>query len=237
MPKQQNSKAKSGRTAPVLENHRVRVAREKRGRMLAHLFESVLAVCPGSDPSAPAVIDDVVKHAKVSRGTFYKYFSSLEEAIELLGEKFADELARDYALLYEELTDPRLRAATGFSIYLSRAVIEPRWGSFVAHLSQRHPGDALRREVSRDLASGIEKGVFSIRAVDVAVDLVIGAKIQAIRHLIENQSSRRYIETMAGLILRSLGVPPDSADEIAIEASNRLHREARDRITWWRPFK
>ena len=74
------------------EDHRVRVGRQKRERMRAHLLKSVFSVCSRETLRDPASIDDVVKDASVSRGTFYKYFDSLDEAISELGLQMADEM-------------------------------------------------------------------------------------------------------------------------------------------------
>ena len=74
------------------EDHRLRSARRKRERMRAHLLDAVLVTYPGDEPGTPAVIDDVIRHANVSRGTFYKYFRSLGEAVEELAAQLADEL-------------------------------------------------------------------------------------------------------------------------------------------------
>jgi AcrR family transcriptional regulator len=93
------------------EDHRVRVAGEKRERMRDHLLGAVLAVYPGKPGQGPAVIDDVIRVAKVSRGTFYKYYPSLEEAVAELGAKLAAEWwrpsARSTILSRIRYNDPR----------------------------------------------------------------------------------------------------------------------------------
>ena len=41
------------------------------------------------------MIDDVVRAAGVSRGAFYWYFDTLDEAIETLGRRMADEISNE----------------------------------------------------------------------------------------------------------------------------------------------
>jgi AcrR family transcriptional regulator len=94
------------------EDHRVRVAREKRERMRDHLLGAVLAVYPGKPGQGPAVTDDVIRVAKVSRGTFYKYYPSLEEAVAELGAKLAAEMVAAIGALYDSLEDPSDRLPT-----------------------------------------------------------------------------------------------------------------------------
>jgi Bacterial regulatory proteins, tetR family len=103
------------------ENHRVRVGRERRGRMRAHLLQSVMTVCAGQRLTGATVIEDVVRHANVSRGTFYKYFDSLDEAVTQLAFELAEQMTAGISSVYDTLDDPVMRTATGFQTYLTRA--------------------------------------------------------------------------------------------------------------------
>jgi AcrR family transcriptional regulator len=222
---------------PAREDHRVRVARVKRERTRAQLLDAVLMTYPGqSGRDGPAVIDDVIQVANVARGTFYKYFPSLEEAVSELGAKLAHEMVAAIASLYDSLEDPVQRSATGFQLYLSRALIEPKWGEFVAHLNHLRPDNRLVMQITADLTSGVKAGTYDLRSVDVGVRLIIGAMIEGIKGIIEGSGSRIYIELLTGMVLRGLGVPPKSADHAALSASRRLHTEGPAKLPWWRPF-
>jgi len=59
--------------------------------MRARLLGATMDVCAVANSQGPAVIDDVIRAAKVSRGTFYKHFDSLEQALAELGAQLADE--------------------------------------------------------------------------------------------------------------------------------------------------
>ncbi len=216
-------------------DHRIRVAKEKRERMRTHLLDAVLAVYPG-DSSGPAVIDDVIKFAGVSRGSFYKYFPSLEEAVDELGTRLAEEMAVAFAALYEELDDPTMRTATGFQLFLSRAKIEPRWGVFVSHANHLASDNQLLFYIKMDLKNGVKLGAYKFSSIDVAADLILGAMIEGMRRIMKGASSRLYIETLTGMLFRSLEVPAKKADKIVKAASLRLHHEAPARLAWWVPF-
>jgi AcrR family transcriptional regulator len=220
----------------VREDHRVRVARQKRERMRIQLLEAVLTVYPGSPGSGAAVIDDVIRSAKVSRGTFYKYFTSLEEAVGELGAKLAHEMVAAIASLYDTVEDPVQRSATGFQLYLSRALIEPRWALFIAHLNHLKPDNRLVFQITADLTSGVKAGAYDVGAIDVGVRLVIGAMIEGMKGIIDGFGSRSYIEMMTGMVLRGLGASPKVADKAVALTSKRLHREAPLKLPWWRPF-
>jgi AcrR family transcriptional regulator len=220
----------------TLGDHRVRAAHTKRVRTRAQILDAVLAAYPGSESEGPATVDAVLEKAKLSRATFYKYFTSLEQAVEELGSQLADELAVSYASIYREMEDPKERAATGFQLFLSRAAIEPNWGSFVSHAYNLNRDQGLLKQITQDLRAGIDSNDFVINDLDIAVDLVIGIKIEAIRQLKHKQQPRRYIEGITSMMLRSLCVSPDHADLATRRASDALHREAPTTLPWWSPF-
>ena len=216
------------------EDHRVRVGRERRARMQAHLLQSVLQVCSVESARDPASIDAVVGHAQVSRGTFYKYFDSLDDAIAELGLQLADEMTSGIAAVYDVLEDPVLRTATGFQMFLVRAVIEPEWGSFIAHIGLLRGDTLFTRKIEDDIRLGIETGDYAVPTVETARDLLMGAKIEAIRRLIDRGASSDYIHSMTSMVLRSFGVAPSKADKSVANAYSRLLAEAQGKILWWR---
>ncbi len=219
------------------ENHRVRVGREKRERMRAHLLQSVLNACSGETSRDPTVIDDVIREAKVSRGTFYKYFDSLDQAVSELGLQLALEMTAGIMSIYDVLEDPVLRTATGFQMFLLRSVIEPRWGAFIAHIGLLSGNNLLVSKIKSDITLGMNSGDYAVASVDVAADVLMGAKIEAIRRIIAGERRVAYIHAVAGMVLRSFGVSASKADKSVIRAYDRLGREAPSKVAWWRSIR
>jgi AcrR family transcriptional regulator len=215
------------------EDHRVRVARQRRERMRAHLLHSVLSVWSASGRGEIAVIDDVVRHAGVSRGTFYKYFDSLDEAVSELSQQLAEEMTSGVASVYDVLTEPLLRAATGFQLFLIRAALEPKWGAFITRIGLLSEKNLLSSKIHYDIESGAKSGDFVVESVDASVDLLVGAKVEAILRIISGQGSSAYIQIMTAMVLRSLGVPPAKADKAVRTTFKRLQVEAPGKLPWW----
>ena len=219
------------------EDHRIRVGREKRARMRSRLFESVMVVCSGGPTKSPAVIDDVVRHAKVARGTFYKYFDSLEQAIEQLALELADEMTADIGAVYEALEDPTLRTATGFQTFLLRAMMNNDWGRFFVHIGPLNEEDNLiTAAIKKDLRLGLEAGVYTVPSVDIATDLLMGAKIEAIRRIIAGKATLDYIHRMTEMVLVSFGMTRDDARRAVRTAYDRLLAFWPGQLDWWRPI-
>ena len=205
------------------EDHRIRVARERRERTRAHLLNAVLSVYPGNGEGAPAVIDDVIREANVSRGTFYKYFPSLEDAVAELGNKLADETAEAYATILAAFPDPLDRLANAIQLILFRAAAEPRWGLFAAHINHLRGGyNPALHGVTTNLSQGLASGAFNFESIDAAVDLTAGAIIEGIRRLISGSGSAKYIEEITAFVLRGLGAAPASAKRASMSARQRL---------------
>jgi AcrR family transcriptional regulator len=220
------------------EDHRVRVARQKRERMRSHLLQAILIVCAGQTISDPAVIDDVVREAKVARGTFYKYFKSLEEAVDELGATLADEMTIGIYPLYNVLDKPLQRVATGFLLFLCRAIIDPNWGGFVSHIGGKLTTESvLVKHISTDIRLGAEAGYFRVASVEAAADLVLGMTAEAARRISNGNHTVDYARIMTGIVLRGLGTPPAKADHAVAQAYTRLCREAPRCIPWWKPIE
>ena len=214
----------------------MRVARARRIKMRAHLLQSVFAVCSGEKDRNPAVIDDVVRHAKVSRGTFYTYFDSMEVAIAELGLELADEMTAGVAEVYNVLEDPVLRTATGFQMFLLRSALDLQWAAFIARIGLLSDNHLFTSMIKADIKLGVETGDYVVASVDIASDLLMGAKIQAIRRIIAGDRSTRHIKAMASMVLQSFGVSPSKADKSVQNAYARICVVAPSRVAWWRPL-
>jgi AcrR family transcriptional regulator len=215
------------------ENHRVRVAREKRERMHAHLLRSIMAVCSGDQSDRPKVIDDVVRHAEVSRGTFYKHFGSLEEAVAELGAELADEMTVGIAPVHDLVQDPRERVGMGSQLFMRRAMFDPHWGGFLAHIGLLDPGNAMVRNMTEDIRRGVAAGHFHVANVECGLDLLIGTKVEAIRRIVRGGLDVTYVEAMSAMILRGLGLVPAEAEGVASAMSKRLEAAAPSSLGWW----
>jgi len=233
------SRQKSALAGPVdpvpQEDHRVRVAREKRKRMRAHLMQSIIAVCSGRKLTGSTVIEDVVRHAEVSRGTFYKYFETLDEAVIEIASELAEEMTVGIASVYDVLDDPILRTATGFQTFLSRSLIDPNWGAFIIHLDLLNgEQNQIASKVKGDIRLGVQTGDYFVKSVDTAADLLMGAKHEAIRRIIAGQHDVSYIHDMAAMVLKSFGVSHHKAEKSVAHSFQRLCDLAPDKLAWWK---
>ena len=163
-------------------DHRVEVAARKRALTRTRLLDATMKVFAGVVDRMP-VIEDVVRMAEVSRGTFYLHFLSVDEALHAVSQAQSDQMTRDILPVYDILKEPWQRFAVGFRLFLKRAYADPAWASFVTRSNTDSDKLLVTAYMKEDLRLGRENGQFSFADLTVAVDFMMGASVAGIRTL------------------------------------------------------
>lgn len=219
-------------------DHRSRVAREKRARMRERLIAATMDVYGQSTGGHRPVIDDVIRAADVSRGTFYKYFDTLDEVLTEIGRRTASEMLISFDRLFGPLDDAAVMLASGPLMALARAAMDPAHGAIISHadLVDRISGDDPRRQlVYRCLNFGREQGVFQFESIEAAFDLVIGTSVEGARRISRTgQLDGAYIRETVAMVLLGLGLKRPAANR-AVAAAWQLLQGASEHLHWWKP--
>lgn len=219
-------------------DHRHRVARERRARMRERLIAATMDVYSQSTGGRRPVIDDVIRAADVSRGTFYKYFDTLDEVLTEIGRNAANEMLLSYDRLLGPLDDGAVMLATGPLMALARAAMDPPHGAIISHadMVDRISGDDPRRQlVYRSLNKGREQGVLQFDAIEAAFDLVIGTSVEGARRISRTgQLNGAAIRETVVMILLGLGMKRPAARR-AVDAAWQLLQGAAEHLHWWKP--
>lgn len=219
-------------------NHRHRVARERRTRMRERLIAATMDVYSQSPGGRRPVIDDVIRAADVSRGTFYKYFDTLDEVLVEIGRSAASEMLLSYDRLFGPLDDGAVMLATGPLMALARAAMDPPHGAIISHadMIDRTSGEDPRRQlVYRSLNHGRDQGVFKFDAIEAAFDLVIGTSVEGARRISRTgQLDGGGIRETVVMILLGLGMQRPAARR-AVDTAWQLLQGASEHLHWWKP--
>lgn len=166
-------------------------------------------------------IEDVINAADISRGTFYKYFASMDEALIALGRQVTDQMTLDIQPVYDVLTDPLQRISTGMRLFLSRALHDTRWAGFVVRAELIPRESVLLDYVYGDLRNGASLAQLDFGNLQAAADSVLGATVEGMRTMLlgRTKDPDGYIDEVIRLTLRGLGVSKQSA-----EAANAFAR-------------
>jgi len=217
---------------------RTRSAMRKRHKMRERLLQATMDVCGSVGPGEQAVIDDVIRAAGVSRGTFYKYFSSLEEARSSLGQFLTNDLVEGLGAMFEDVSNPVQRTASGWILIMARAAIHPTWGAFVIRTEHFNEDSVFIAAVRRNTLAGMNSGEYSLESVNAAIDFQMGVAIHAMRYLVEAaEPPLSYIAAMTTMGLRGLGVSKRRAASMVRLAMRDVTARAPDHLEWWRPLE
>jgi AcrR family transcriptional regulator len=200
----------------TIQDHRPRVAAERRERMRLRLFTSALSLVAEKGPAATS-IDDVISRAEVARGTFYKYFPSPDALVQELALELANELIRMAEPVVQTLSDPAERVSAGIRIVSRLAVFHPAVAGFLVRLGWPDPvGPGLLLDyVRRDLTNGLSAGRFAAMPIALAVNIVSSAVLGATHCMLQPGCEPDFPELSAAAALRALGLDGRTAQRIA----------------------
>lgn len=199
-------------TAPALSDHRPKVARKKRQVMRSKLLDAAMRVFAAPRGATP-VIDDVIREANVSRGTFYNYFDSLDQVLVAIGQELNNQMTTDILPVYDVLTEPWQRAAVASRLFLVRALLDPKWAAFVTRVDAWQHNTLVAEYMEKDLENGKLAGDFTFDRVDAATDFLMGASahgIQAMQQGVDRPNN--YMDACVRLTLSSLGCTTEKCE-------------------------
>jgi AcrR family transcriptional regulator len=244
---QNRQKRSFARSRPPAVNFRTRTGKVRREKMLARLLSATMRVCADSNRRGNVVIDDVVREAGVSRGAFYRYFDTLDEAIETLGRRLADEISNEAYSVFSSQPNPNiraalaanpvLRAAVGGQVMLCRATMDPVWARYLSNIHFLRDDSKFITRVRRNLEAGRSDGEIHFESIKVAIDYQVGAVLAAIRRCANDALPPSALVEMNVLILRGLGLKNSAAEELATQAARVVDEVGPDNFPWWRKSK
>lgn len=188
----------------------------KRERTRKKILEAAFGLI-GNEKGLTVRIEEICAAARVSRGTFYNYFTSLEQLFEVLAIELSHDLNRALVARFEN--EPRTHAeGSNFAIqhYLDYARRDPVWAWAMVHLSAFGPsfGAEAWEACYHSIAKGIEAGEFDVPNATVGRDLMTGTVLATVRTMLRSGGSESQPRVVAHRVLRALGVPDARAKEI-----------------------
>lgn len=200
-----------------IEDHRIRVAAERREKMKSRLNESAIHLIAAEGLNSLS-IDRLIQLAGVSRGTFYKYHTDTESVIRDLALVISNELIEHAEQFVLRFDDPAMRISVGVRSLMHVCKSNPVLGQFLIHLGwqdidQQH---LMFSYVKRDLQQAQLEGRIKSIPIDLALSLVGMTTMAGLQVLMKSKGARSNVpkETAAAL-LRSLGMNDSDADNIA----------------------
>lgn len=197
------SAKKASRSGRKVTGHRTRTGRERRERTRSRILAAALRVFAERGPDSP-VIDEFVRAAGVSRGTFYNHFKSTTELLEATSNWLEEDMMLSIEEEISVTEDPVDRLTAGVRLWLRRAASDPAWCAFVVRSRRRSP--LVETQLTGDLRDGRRAGAFTFARLEVARDMVVGTILEAMTRLMQGDVPRSYGEEVTRIVLRGLGL-------------------------------
>jgi AcrR family transcriptional regulator len=187
----------------------------KRERTRKKILETAFGLI-GHEKGLTVRIEEICAAARVSRGTFYNYFTSLEQLFEVLAIELSHELNAALVATWDETRSHAEGSNTAIQYYLDYARRDPAWAWAMVHLSAFGPtfGAEAWEACYQSIASGIEAGEFDVPNATVGRDLMTGTVLATVRNMLRPGSDRSEPPIISYHVLRALGVPDARAHDI-----------------------
>ena len=187
----------------------------KRERTRKKILEAAFGLI-GNEKGLTVRIEEICAAAHVSRGTFYNYFTSLEQLFEILAIELSHDLNRALVSTWDETLSHAEGANVAIQHYLEYARRDPAWAWAMVHLSAFGPtfGAEAWDACYRSIEKGIEAGEFDVPNATVGRDLMTGTVLATVRTTLHSARPSQS-RIVAYHLLRAFGVPDARAKAIA----------------------
>ncbi len=188
----------------------------KRERTRKKILEATFELI-GNEEGLAVRIEEICAAARISRGTFYNYFTSLQQLFEILAIELSHDLNLALASTFAGVQNHAEGANAAIQHYLNHARRDPAWGWAMVHLSAFVPsfGAESWEACYFAIEKGIEAGEFDVPNAAVGRDLMTGTVLASVRNMLRSGSGELQSQVIARHVLRALGVPDTRAREIA----------------------
>jgi AcrR family transcriptional regulator len=172
----------------------------------------------GMEGVAVATIAD---EADVGVGSFYNYFESKQDFLDVIIAEVAALLGKVLERLTSAMSDPAERVAACIRHVVYLAGEDPTWAWFVLRASDAVPRltASVTAPIERHVLAGIASGRFKAEDPTVAVNAVGGAMLSVMRARLLGRVGPHADRIAAEQVLRLLGLTPAAA---AVVACHRL---------------
>jgi hypothetical protein len=198
-----------------IQDHRIRVAASRREEMQNALLFSALVLA--SDKSIHEIdVEDIINHAQVSRGSFYKYFPSVQASILALASQLANELNTEIEAITHQIPDTATRLVITAKLTMRLLVKIPLLGNFLIQLpwpSQSHDVSVFKN-IGSDVELGIKEGVFTKMPASIGCNLLVGSLIGGVHAMLGKHPSTTYENKVLNPVLMGLGLNSNTTDDL-----------------------
>jgi AcrR family transcriptional regulator len=162
-------------------------------------------------------IGEITERADVALGSFYNHFESKEELVDAVVGESLEALAASVAGADVEDVDPAEVVAAAIRRFVRLADDDPDFAQLCVHLNHADTvfASAVQPFARFALQRAIDAGRLDSPDVDVSLTTIMGGSLALMRAVVDGRIPTGAGDAYAEMVLRSLGLAPDAAREIA----------------------
>jgi len=162
-------------------------------------------------------VEEIIAHAQVSRGTFYKYYPSVPRLFEDLAEQLAQELSGALDTATIQATDTSSHLASTARLIMRLLVDIPVLGNLFIQLPwlKQNPRLYLFETLKQDIEQGIKDGTYEKLPAAIGLNLVIGSMVGGIHTMLLKPPAKGYEDKVIRQALIGLGLDAKKADQVS----------------------
>ena len=197
-------------------DHRVKVAALRREEMQLHLLFSGLALA-STNSIYELEVEDVIKQAEVSRGSFYNYFPSLPALYDGLAKQLMQEFNGLMNVSIPQNFDTTTRLASTMRILMRLVVDFPMLGRFLTQIQwpNQNPDSEIFQNIICDIQLGIKEGSFTNMPASIGANIAIGSLIGGIHSMLLKRPAKGFEDQVTNQVLIGLGIDTKVASKIS----------------------
>lgn len=210
------AKARTARRRRIDIARRAEIGQEKRARTRAAVLEVAFELL-GRERGLTTRIDEICAEAGISRGTFYNYFTGMEELLDSLSYELNHEFNRGVTAILQTRQSAAERSGMAIRYYLERARKDRKWAWAMVNVSAGGApifGRETYDQAQRTIEQGIASGEFELTGPNSGRDLLLGTTLAAMVTQLRNSPSSTYPVSVTRHVLQGMGVPRRRVEEI-----------------------
>ena len=153
-------------------------------------------------------IEEITNRARVSKGTFYNYFDTKQDAFMAVAQGLKTELAADLVTTTDPIKDPAMKVALTLKFYFYQSLDNQDWREFTRFtgLTEVYLEQATEERIE-DLQKGVKAGRFKGDNVHFTESLIKGMSRHVVSAINQGQLGRDACDYAIRSILQMLGLP------------------------------
>ena len=199
-----------------MPRNRAEIGAEKRQRTKLTIVRSAFHLFDHIDVGR-ITIDDVIKSAAISRGSFYNYFLTLEDMIKYLAAEISGQINKEQSIYFENTVDMAEKICLNSRYFLYRAISDLACSNILLRAMPLVGAlnDQMQDHARLGFQEAMRRGAIAVPSADLALEVGYGIAISVIRRRINNSYVEGDIEDAGFLLMRMFGVDEAKAKTIS----------------------